>query len=96
VVEITFDNLLSTHVITSRKDNESVLVFKDEALAREALEIFCSVDTRVRMLYVFDRFKTIEDEITRIQTAIKELDEMLSPIVLYPILLSTRCDYCPV
>lgn len=96
VVEITSDNVLSTHVITSRKDNKAVFTFTDGAIAKEVSEIFCSLDEQVRVLHVLAGNKAIGDEINRMQTAIKELDEMLSPIILYPILLNTRCDFCPV
>jgi len=96
VVEISSDKVLSTHVIISRKDNEVVFTFTDRALAKAVSEIFYSVDLQVRELRILAGSKAMEDEINRMQTAIKELDEMLSPIILYPILLSTRCDFCPV
>ena len=96
VVKIISDNVLSTHVITARKDNKAVFTFTDGVIAKEVSEIFCSLDNQVRVIRILAGNKAIEGEINRMQTAIKELDEMLSPIILYPILLSTRCDFCPV
>lgn len=96
VVEITSDNVLSTHIITSRGSSKAILTFTDGALAKKVSGIFDTVDTQVRMLHILAGNKAINDEINRMQTVIKELDEILSPIILYPILLSTRCDFCPV
>lgn len=39
--------------------------------------------------------ESLQEEVGRMKKAIEELDEMLDPLLLRPIILRTRCDLCP-
>ena len=39
--------------------------------------------------------ESLQKEVVRMKKAIEELDEMLDPFLLRPMILRTRCDLCP-
>ena len=42
-----------------------------------------------------DIIQTLIDDVSGVKKAIVELEEMLNPLVLRPLILRTRCDLCP-
>lgn len=94
LVRIALVNNPVAHGVITRVDNKEIFRFTDQVLAEEVLDIF---DTAITTLRVIIRLNdSIQEAVDRMQLAVKELDKVLNPVVLYPILLRTRCDFCPV
>ncbi len=94
LVRIGLVNNATARVVITRVGNKEIFKFTDQVLAAEVLDI---INTANRTLRVTGRMKgSIKEAVDRMQLAVKELDKVLNPVALYPILLRTRCDYCPV
>lgn len=70
-------------IFTEKELNESLIVLCDKAL-----EILLKEDT-------IDLVKKLCDEVHKVRKAMDELAENLNRLVLYPIILHTRCGLCP-
>ena len=82
--------------VITRVENKEIFKFTEQALAEEVLDIFDTANTTLRVMITMTRGNAIREAVNKMQLAIEELDNMLNPVALYPILLRTRCDYCPV
>lgn len=69
------------------------LNFTDTSLAEKVAGI-CNWATK--NLYRGDMFQKVAKEVKATQRKIEELQEMLNPLTLVPLILSTRCGLCPV
>ena len=96
LVRIGVANNTSNHTVITRVGDKEIFRFTDRVLAEEVLEIFNLANTSLRVLIIMTKKSAIREAISKMQLAIEELDNMLNPVALYPILLRTRCDYCPV
>jgi predicted esterase YcpF (UPF0227 family) len=70
-------------IFTEKELIESLIALCDKALEKLLNEDTVSL---VKQLY---------DEVHNLRKAMDELAEMLNKLVLYPIILYTRCDLCP-
>jgi hypothetical protein len=95
VVENKFDSRSPRVKVSYELVDRTVAIFTEKeliesliALCDKALEKLLNEDTvsLVKQLY---------DEVHNLRKAMDELAEMLNKLVLYPIILYTRCDLCP-
>ena len=70
-------------IFTEKELNEKVI-----ALCNNVLEILLKEDA-------IDLVNKLCDEVQKVRKVIDELAENLNRLVLYPIILHTRCDLCP-
>lgn len=96
LVRIGLANNAPARMVITRIDNKEIFKFTDQALAEEVLDIFNSANTTIRVMITMTRKNAIREAVNKMQLAIEELDKVLNPVALYPILLRTRCDFCPV
>ena len=96
LVKKSLDADSRTQIITKGFSEKTIFTFVDAGLAEEVLRIFDSAITSITVLVRLNSFNAMRDEIDKMKTAIEELDDMLNPLILRPIIIRTRCDLCPV
>lgn len=79
-----------TNVIFDRENPDD-----NERLAREVAEVSIWTITNI-LESKSDLMQKTKGEVTRMQESVIQLEAVLNPLVLRPIILNTQCDICPV
>ncbi len=82
----------TNQVLFGDKASLAVIELDDSNLA-EDIAILCKLETQ--NLFRGDLVKQANDTIHTIGTQAKELEVMLNPLILRPMILRTRCELCP-
>jgi len=96
LVRIGLVNNGAAYVVITRVDDREIFRFSDQVLAEEVLDIFNAATTTLRVMIIVKWENAIGEAVNKMRLAMEELDNMLNPVALYPVILRTRCDYCPV
>lgn len=72
-----------------------ILKFMGDSLARKVEYIVNSTAKNLCIEYKGNKLKSLRVDVGLIYEITKELEEMLNPLVLRPIILRTRCKLCP-
>lgn len=84
----------STTIVTSPAGDKTLFEFEDGKLANDIRDMW---NTAVKCTFYKrgDIITQLLSEVVTMEAAIAELNRVLNPIVLQPIILRTRCELCP-
>jgi len=82
----------ATEVTFGERDLTVGLIFTEKDLAEEVTGV---CNWAAQNLCIRDTVQRVANEVCTMQTRIDELEVMLDPLVLRPLLVRTRCDLCP-
>lgn len=81
-----------TEVLFGDRNLNLGLIFTEADLAKEVAKVCKWV---AENLYQRNTTSAVANQVNIMQERIKELEEMLDPLMLRPLILNTRCDLCP-
>lgn len=96
LARINPDTDLPNQLIITRLKKKVVLSFVDAETANKVLKIIDSTYNSLSVLVRMRLDNDFEAEINKINIVVNELNEVLNPLFLRPILLHTWCKLCPV